>query len=522
MTFRYGDGTKYGSGALYGAHTVTNRALTWSIRIDWDNDGVLDGTNEIAYIDSSGSFKGRLLGLRIRLGREFVFNSSGDGFEHPIPGSLELDMLDLEGRYDPYNPDSALNGMLYKNQLIVVKVKNESTSTLYDVFYGYLTDIKPSYGAVDTATIYADGAMNKLDQPIHSSVYTTAQYDDQIVNALTAAGWEGGTDIDTTVSDSMSYHWFSGKNAIDEINDLADAAFGVFWVGEDGTAHYTSRIGTSLSTQTITEADIDYDYRIQAPAPREVLRNFIKVYSRSLSVITDAALWAYGEVPVALVYGEAHEVWATHSYNGKIAAIIEAPLFSGYDANTLPDGTGTNMNFYLSATQSSDTNFAETTKVTFQQIPNSGSTIYLIALPISGDSVIENNETFTVAQDDTSITTYGKRNLTIDTRWIQNINTADEYAANLLEKFSTPRPFPRFKFKRSSIGKQFTSPLFSLITINFANKGITGEFRVGHIERTWNINDPNVIDSVYYLEPNLSVSAASTWTFPMTFPTVFT
>ena len=56
----------------------------------------------------------------------------------------------------------------------------------------------------------------------------------------------------------------------------------------------------------------------------------------------------------------------------------------------------------------------------------------------------------------------------------------------------------------------------------FAQHGITGEFRAGHIERSWSINEPNVIDSIYYLEPNLSQAAAGTWTFPMTFPTIFT
>lgn len=519
MTLRHGDGTKYGI-STYGAHTVTTRALTWAVRIDWDNDGVLDGTNEVAYIDSGGNLKGRLLGLRVRLGREFVFNSSADGFEHPIPGTLELDMLDLEGRYDPFNTSGALYNYLYKNQLIVVTIKDESTGTSYPVFYGYITDIKPQYGSVDTATIYADGAMRKLETPIHSDVYTTAQYDDQISAALTAAGWAGSTNIDTTVSDSMPYHWFSGKQAIDEINDLADAAFGIFWVGEDGTANYVSRIGSDLSTQTITEADIDYNYKIQAPAPRDVLKNDIKVYSNSLGSVTNGTLWTFGEVPFTMTNNTEYIVWASHTYNGKPAALNDVTAGTNKHLWSNSDGTGTDLTAYFTAVSSGDDIYASIQKRTLKQ--TSGSTAYLTDFSIYANALYETDSTFTLAQDSTSITTYGKRNLTISTRWIQSINTAEEYAANLLDKFSTPRPFPRFKFKRSSIGKQFTTGLFELITINFASKNITGEFRAGHIERSWSINEPNVIDSVYYLEPNLSVSAAATWTFPMTFPTVFT
>lgn len=521
MTFRYGDGTKYGA-STYGAHTVTTRTLTWAVRVDWDNDGVLDGTNEVAYIDSGGSLKGRLQGLRVRLGREFVFNSSADGFEHAIPGTLELDMLDLEGRYDPYNTSGDLFDYLYKNQLIIVTIKDESTGTSYSVFYGYITDIKPVYGEVDKATIYADGAMNKLDSPIHSDVYTTAQYDDQIVNALTTAGWAGSTDIDTTVSDSMPYHWFSGKPAIEEIHDLADAAFGIFWVGEDGTANYVSRIGGDLSTQTITEADIDYDYKIQAPSPRDVLRNDIKIFSNTMRTATNAVMWTFQEVPFLMTPGTTYELFVTPQYNGKrITAATGATGVATATANTLANGTGTDTSAQISNTQYPTVSFA--TKIKWGVGTIYGSANYLTDYSLNADIVyLDDVETYWLDSDDTSITLYGKRSLSINTLWIQSLNSAQEYAANLLEKFSTPRPFPRFKFKRSAIGKQFTSPLFNLITINFASKGITGEFRVGHIERSWSINDPNVIDSIYYLEPNLSVSAASTWTFPMTFPTIFT
>lgn len=524
MPFRYGDGTLYGSGALYGAYLSTTKTVSFSLRIDWDNDGVLDGTNEVAYLDESGALKGRMTAWRIRLGREFVFNSSGDGFEHAIPGTLEIEVLNQDGRYDPYNLDSPLADYLYKNQLVEFKVLSESTGTLYPAFYGYIYDIKPIYGTVDKATIYVDGAMNKLNSAIYSIVEEAAQYDDRIVDALTAAGWDGGTNIDTTVSDSMNYHWFSGKTAIEEINDLADAAFGIFWIGEDGTANYVSRIGGDSSTQAITEADIDYEYRIQAPAPREVIKNSVKIYSNAPVYHELETAWSLNEVPFTLSgIGVKYYFWAKLSYNGSPAAYINGSgaSASGVSVNTLADGSGTtltNATDYLVALES---NHSETLYLSIKNLY--GPDIYIISWDvIPGQFLATGDKTFVLSEDADSIASYGNSEINFDSRWVQNQNTASEYAANILEKFSTPRPFPRFKFKRSSIDKQFTSQLFNLITIAFDSKGITGEFRVGHIERSWSVNEPNVIDSVYYLEPNLSVAAASTWTFPMTFPTIFT
>ena len=188
------------------------------------------------------------------------------------------------------------------------------------------------------------------------------------------------------------------------------------------------------------------------------------------------------------------------------------------EANANADGSGVDTTFSF-LPRYSDTVYATTAKIIYST--SYGSANYIIAMPFSADIVYSVSDTYWKEEDADSISLYGRRNFELNTEWIQSVATAQEYAANIISKFSLPRAFPRFKFKRSSIDKQFTSPLFNLMTVNFSSKGITGEYRVGHIERSWNINEPNVIDSIYYLEPNLSVAAASTWVFPTTFPTVF-
>jgi len=507
-TARYGGGTLYGAvGLTYGEATVTG-ALTWGITVDWDDDGALTGENEAP---------GRLQNLTLRIGREFVLSSSGDGFLHPDEGTLQIDMLDTDGRYDPYNLSSPLAGLLYKNQKIKVVLRSESSGTIYPVFTGYISDIRPDYGVVQKATIYVEGAASKLKKNIKSTIYTNAQYDTQISEALTLAGWTAGADIDTTVSDQMAYHWFSDRQAITEIQEITDAAFGLFWVSEDGVATYRSRINPDLSTQNISEADIDYNYRIRVPAPRDVLRNKAKVYARTRTAVSNAEVWRMTDAPL-IAGGTGDPIWASFTYNGKSvpATAVTSPIATtDYTANDNADGSGTNRtgNFTFATTP-----FSTSAKL----IPtNSGSSAYITLLKLRANIIVTDEYTYAEYEDSDSISAYGERQIVINTDWLQDLNAANEYAQVLVGRFQNPRAFPRFKFHRSDIDKQFTTPLLNLITINFSSFGVTGEFRAGFIERSWSIQEPNVVDSVYYLEPNTTSGTGDTWIFPMTFPTIF-
>ena len=519
MTYiRYGfqGGARYGdAGVYYGEQVITSRAITWGIAVDWDEDGYYSSTNEaFLYGAESG---GAIQEVKLRMGREFLFNSSGDGFIHPDKGSLELVFLDTVRRYDPYNSLSPLYGQLYKNQKIRVVVKSESSGTVYHVFTGRISDIRPDYGTPQKATIYAEGEAVILNEKINSTVYTNVRYDAQVLEALTLAGWTGLTDIDTTNSDQMSYHWFGNSSASNEIEKIADAAFGLFWVSENGTAKYRGRINPDISTQSITEDDVDYNHRIRIPAPRDVLRNKAKVYARARTAVTDAEVWRMTDKPL-IAAGTGDAIWAEFTYNGETVpatAVTDPVVTTDYTANDSADGSGTNRtsNFTFSTTA-----FSTSAKL----IPtNAGSAAYLTLLKLRANIITTDKYTFAEYEDATSIATYREREFVMQTDWLQDLNTANEYAQVFVSRFATPKAFPRFKFKRSSIDKQFTTGLFNMITINFPTFGVSGEFRAGYIDRSWSVNEPNVIDSIYYLEPNTTSGTGSTWIFPITFPTLF-
>lgn len=509
-TMRYGDGTTYGAaGVTYGEQVITSRRITFGLLVDWDGDGVFTGENEAG---------GRLQDWSERRGREFVFNSSADGFNHAAAGEISFTLLNEDGRYDPYNLSSALSGYLYKNQKLMFIVKDESTSSRFIAFTGYITDIRPEYGTPDRATIYAsDGRIKLGDKKIKSAVVNSQQIEDRISAALVAAGWTDGTNIDVASSDALPYHWFADRSAEIEIDDLADAAFGVFFIDMQGNATFKSSTASDVSTQELTEADIDYQYRIKTPAPRDVIKNVVTVYSFSRTAVNSVEIWRMAEKP-QLSNGLNNAIWANFTYNGNEvpATSVTVPVATtDYTANDAQDGSGTNRTANLTF---ETTAFATSAKL----VPTiSTGTPYLTLLKLRGNVITTDEYTYRQVSDADSITNYGERELVIKSNWLQSANVAQEQAENLLAKFSQPKAFPRIKFKRSSISKQYTTDLFGLITINFTEHNITGEFRVGYIERSWSIQANNVIDTIVYFEPNLTIGTGATWIFPMTFPTTF-
>jgi hypothetical protein len=313
----------------------------------------------------------------------------------------------------------------------------------------------------------------------------------------------------------MTYHWFSGNSAFSEIMSLVNAVFGLFFVAKDGTATYKSRISSDVSVMDLTEADIDAQYGIKAPSPRDVVKNLVRVYARARVSQAGIELWRLTDVPQLAATSTGNPIWATYNYNGEVVpatSVTEPAATTDYTAFQNADGTGTDYTANISWAR---TGFATSSKL----IPtNSGAAAYLTLMKLRGTAIVSNNYTYAESEDTASQAIYGVKPLTIKSDWLQSLNAATEIADLLIDRFSVLRFFPRVKIKRSAIAKQLTPDLFDLVSINFASKEVTGEMRVGYIERSWNVNEPNVIDTIMYFEPNLTVSASGVWIFPVTLP----
>ena len=510
MSARLHEGT-FGS-IVCGNVTNPGRTLTWVIDVDWDGDGKFNGVNEAITYDSNGVVTNRLQAVSVIRGRQFFVKSGGTGFEDTAIGTVALTLKDLDGRFNPYNASSPIYSYLQQNQKIMVRLEDTATAIVYWAFVGYIDDIRPNLGKyVTTATITASDGLKKLQNKTVNSqlVYQTIRYNNAITQVLADAGWSDQTSIDNVSSDTLTYWWESGRSALAELQDLTNASFGDFCVTANGTAKYLSSIATDASVTTFTESDIQFDYGIQVPSPRETIKNWIKIFSRSRTAQSLAVLWKASGTSPSISPGASLTVWATYSSGGATVAAtsVTTPVMTtDYLAS---DGAVGDKTAQISV---AFTPFATTAKIVYTN--NDAGTVYMTLMQVRGIAITADIYTFAQTQDDASIASYTERDLTIQTDWLQDINTAVDKALTMKLKLAHPRQFPRFMVKRNSLAKSFVADLYNVVTANFTTNNISDEFRVGYITHNWSIQEPMVLDTTLYMEPNLFANASGTWIFP--------
>ena len=182
-----------------------------------------------------------------------------------------------------------------------------------------------------------------------------------------------------------------------------------------------------------------------------------------------------------------------------------------YTANASEDGSGTNLTSNISI---AITNYATTSQLV---ITNTGGTgAYLTLMQLRGTLIKPDDYTYAEDSDANSIALYKKRSLVIKTNWIQTVNEAIDYAGVMVDLLSTPKQFPRFVV-RDTPAKQFAPDIFDIVAVDFDSHHVTGNFRVGYMEHNWVINNGDVVDTTFYLEPNIAGNISGTWIFPAKF-----
>jgi aryl carrier-like protein len=496
---RYGS-FKY-SAEKYGAVAV-DRRLSWGLEVDWDNDGIFDGSNEAGYA----------IGMTLKRGRLFFMKSGGEGFQPVDVGEITFTLQDIDGRFDPYNIDSPLYQSILPGRRIRVTVKDETSGIVYPVFYGRLKELRQNYGNVQTVTMTAQDEQKLLtEKRIRTNIYTSIRFDTAISHCLTQAGWDMTTDIDSTVSDTMPYWWARGDAAFTEIMSLVDAVFGRFFVSADGTATYLSRLQNDTSAATLNDSDVMLDYGIRLPSPLDVVKNIIRIYARARTAHTNIEFWRLADTPT-IPAGESRTIWAEFRYNNAdvAATSVTTPVATtDYTANTASDGSGSNLTGSISIVM---TSFATSAKLVITN--NSVSAAYITLLKVRGNGVSADEYTFAEESNDASIAIYGEREFIVKSDWLQDLNSAIDQAQIYSTQLAELKKFPRVKL-RNNPSKQFGLDLFNLVSLSLTN--VTEDQRISYIEHQWINRSGDVLDTYFYFEPNMAGNTSGTWIFPATF-----
>ena len=129
---RFGTYNKFGTTNKFGASTLDTNLL-WSVEVDWNADGVFDGTNEARY----------MRGIRVQRGRTRYIALDGQGFEKLQTGVCYIELDNSNGRYDGWNTASPLYPNVNYGKDVRIRVRDYVGGSFYPVFFGSIQDIQP-------------------------------------------------------------------------------------------------------------------------------------------------------------------------------------------------------------------------------------------------------------------------------------------------------------------------------------------------------------------------------------------
>ena len=488
QTFTYGS-QKYGaSGSPH---------ILWAVEIDWDADGIFDGTNEARYVTN----------LTATRGRQYYINPNGDGFQPMTVGRIDITLDNSSRRFDPWFTHGPLYGKILPGRKARVWLRYQDQD--YPVMAGYVSDPQPISGDYSRVKLtILDGVQYLVENPVSVLLRQNISYADAIGAILDAIDWPTvwGRSLETGIAE-LPYWWADGENSQTAIQFLVDAALGTFFVAADGKARFYSR--NHISTSVLSTDQVDFGRQIIIQQPWEVVRNLVRIAVHPLTVQSPGDLWTMGDKPF-INPGESLTVFANFSYLGAECPainVVTPVATTDYLANTASDGSGTDLTASITIQM---TVFSKTAKIVITN--NSASLAYVTLLKVRGDAITEVDTTTVEAHDLASQAAFGKHEFALDTPWMRNINNAKAFADMIKVSMALPRSFPQVMLEgRPDI--QFTPDLFDAVTVHLESMGINDDFRLGRIEHQWLESTGQSVRTIWKLETFENFNEDS-WQFP--------
>jgi len=479
-------------GAIYGRFTYGSKLygeqpdppLTlWAIQVDWKANGIFE-TNDADNATFVSIRRGRRFYLRLNQSREAI------GFQRVFPGVATVRLNNHDGKYDPFNTASPLYPNVDLTLTKRVKIYGKTKSgDIRSLFTGVLANIYNEPGRNPTTTLeIVDGLQFLSDQSSRIKVQEDIRINEAIDAVLDDVSWPAGWGRHIGLSSDRLTYWWADGRSLDEINDLAEADLGNFFVNAAGEAVFYSRNRLSAPIVTIREDEILKN--IPVAQPWESVRNRIRVFSNPLQKQATDVLWRLGDVP-EIRAGETREYWAEYTLGGRIVPAVDVVCEAGdFTANAQPDGGGADRTADIAVTLF---DFGKTAKLTIEN--TGGSSAYLTLLRVRGDALLQ-ARSFAEAS-----TAPADRLFTLDLPWLQDSNRTADFSTWLNTFLPIVQRYPTIQID-SRDDLQFEADLFDSMILDVPTLGIN-EFlyRVGQIEHKWIKSNGQAVMTTLTLEP---------------------
>jgi len=494
-TFKYGDGTYYGT-------TAPTTTLSWTFIVAWDGYW------------SSGNESLRMSDLTVRRGREHLIDPRGEGFEYPEIGEA-IGIFDNEdGRYDPFNTDSPLYPNVLPGKFVRIACLDTSTNTNYGVMRGIITDIQPLVkdGKRLAMIKVKDGLRWLNEHTVYVGLKEGQDRDACISDILTGADWpttEWPLDLSDSLDD-LDYWWAWKENALTAIREITDAEIGIFFHDRDGKAVFRGRDYTHNRTLAVDQAEILTD--IVFPQPWDVIRNNIDIFATPKLLDEDieigTGLFRLRDTPAIAIHeyltldcvfnNIALAPGSGSQPRGTLKSACGKDTVTSFAVNSAVGGGGNDLSDWCILTEGE---VGDGVQVTIYN--NSAQDGYVTFLRVNGDAVYPTDISTQRANNQASQDIYGVKPLTINSFWQESNDDAKAIAAYLLAELQGRQVLPTIRVEnRPAI--QFYLDLYDRVELTISEHTIDANYRVGAIRHKWLTENGNSVQTTFVLEPYLT------------------
>lgn len=389
------------------------------------NEGAIGGPGLYQYTDESDYLTS--------LGWERQLNIPVGGLAKAY---AEAKLENTTGRYLPeymggVNPET-FTAMLPRRPFIINAGFNYGgIDNLIPQFSGILTDTPevdvPNKQVSLRGADYIDYFQNRyLDKDAMFTGFTTDQVITTLFNnmGMNTAQYEIDPGLNTINFALLE----KGTKYSDVINQVVEAENGHLYQDEQGVFRFENRQHWLSSPYTEVQALIRTSDVIDAKSPDDDhIINVVEIKSQIREKQTEQVIYQT-QSSIELATSPETEYFVT--YEDPILEVTNVTIV----ANDAEDGTGTDRSASVTYNK---TDFSQATKFMFDNTYS--STIYITSLIIQGRPAKVSSELYHRAQDDSSVTAYEERPLSIDNNYIQSSSWAQSLALLLLQSYSEPQ-----------------------------------------------------------------------------------
>lgn len=305
-------------------------AATYTVEIGWNTNvsgGFTVGISKVGGTDQIGVFTiSGWTDESSRIKMVSIQRGSTDDLGQVLGGTCILNLVDINGRYNPTNTTSAIYP--YVNPMRPVRIKATYGATDYYRFFGYIQTIQtdPKIDKQEAVITCAD-LYSWLSQsyPIVTANGTTTTTGTAILRIINLSGFFDPAMVNLATGDTIPDYSADGTtSAMTQIQNLVEAEGGVFYINRSGVATFESRYARYQSPR-----DVDQSTFNSTMQDMSGMTDVSRIYNNARYTRTGGAQQTYNDDTSRRLYGKRIKTLSSALWINDTQALNAATFFIG-------------------------------------------------------------------------------------------------------------------------------------------------------------------------------------------------